>query len=1384
MRLAVGVGDTGRAMSRENVEIVRRFFELASQNDVRDGDWAQLSLLAEDVVFRPISEMAEARECCGGDPLGSVLEGPEEAGPGTHDTGEVRERTPDEMLADDGNAPDLPRSEGFGDYGEVEPQEPPDLLPRTTSGTGGKTTFDYDNEMRLTGITPVVTDSGTPAVSLQRDPLGRITKTTQPLDTGAGRQIVNAFAYDHNGNVRTHQISNQAEGADPDRVQTTFDYDQFDRKIKETSPGESQTDLEQIEFTYDVNDNLTQRKTVGGTRWVATYDPVDRAKSMTNPMGDTDDPLTEELGDADDEITLYTYDTVGNMLTETSPMGRVTTRTYDAANRVKSVDGPLVAPTTYEYDESGNQTKVVEPGADGGDIVTERTFDGRDLKWSETVGTDDPRTTLTEYDPNGNLRRTINPAGVDGTDNDNGTPEPANPWDGGALTTSSTATENATVREYSADNQLTSVHLPYGDPDGEGPEPNESERWRQDFDRNTRGRVEAHKAPYDWSNECPDPPVNNDPGCPSTSTYTYFDTDWIRSMSDPQLTDPDPDRTYSQDVFYNYDARGNQTEWRSPRNQTNRRHVTREFFPNGTLKQRTARESNPAGERSYTYDYDRNHSITRMTDVQKDRTTRVGYDRAERPIIVDEDWGSGRDTAVFYDRDGRTTTRRTDGEVSTELDRSTYSGGKTTSFRYDGAGREDRMWVCTTTPGATCAESRSGRRETRTSYYSGSNFIHTRTKPNDVIETFHFLDDSKLGRMERDEGSNELKNQPYSYDDNGNRTEDERGEHIFNARDQLIEWTRGDNTNDQGSKVCYELNGAGAITRHTDTKDTDPAGQHDCAGDDAVTEYSYRGDRLDLATATRPGHPTGETHYRYDVFGNIWRIEPDDGEEATTFVYDEFGRMTRSRGPEEDADRDYRLDGLDRRDTRTVGSSVYDFAYIGMTEKLSREEVPDGGGREVHSYDYDSGLRRQGKQTRAGDVLRAYRSYAKDANGSVEGLELDSGEFVDGRGETPNYQYDPYGELEDDNGNGNTEDDVGGEEARENPFRFEGFYYDSGIKTYDMQARPYRPDVGRFLTKDRYESAAGDLNLEADPITQNRYAFAGGNPVNRIEWDGHVYSNEGGDVCSQGCEKGHDTSGGHSGSVKSTGTSGSGTLVTDRNSTGGGGAPGVAQSPPTAEPPPPPPPPAAPHPLQGACGPQVGAPPLKKCGASGGSGGGNALLDRLRDGAGFIHDANMAVNPVYPPKQADFWVQVGQGDVKAVGNHLAAGAVGGPRGRAVGAVARGVQTVRALRSKRQQYVDAARAIREAGFARVARGESPEVVARQVVDQRNTLKLISRQDIPRFMQRLAAWRNTKKWGNPIGPTYYQLAVRSRKPPNAIIYGSGKTNPWVNRLFGAK
>ena len=88
--------------------------------------------------------------------------------------------------------------------------------------------------------------------------------------------------------------------------------------------------------------------------------------------------------------------------------------------------------------------------------------------------------------------------------------------------------------------------------------------------------------------------------------------------------------------------------------------------------------------------------------------------------------------------------------------------------------------------------------------------------------------------------------------------------------------------------------------------------------------------------------------------------------------------------------------------------------------------------------------------------------------------------------------------LEDDNG---VIADGYSDETTENPFRFQGFAYDADSRTYDMQARAYQPDLARFTTPDRFEDAVGDFALQADPQTQDRYAFGAGNPINNVALD-------------------------------------------------------------------------------------------------------------------------------------------------------------------------------------------------------------------------------------------------------------------------------------------
>jgi RHS repeat-associated protein len=223
---------------------------------------------------------------------------------------------------------------------------------------------------------------------------------------------------------------------------------------------------------------------------------------------------------------------------------------------------------------------------------------------------------------------------------------------------------------------------------------------------------------------------------------------------------------------------------------------------------------------------------------------------------------------------------------------------------------------------------------------------------------------------------------------------------------------------------------------------------------------------------------------------------------TTRYCYDEFDRLRRQRGPNATTEQKFEYDGLDRRDKSTTVTGGTDatptgFSYLGTSSTLSGETVRAGSTDDAVSVDRDSaGTPLAVTQQLGAAATPSTKTFATDANGNPTGLEDATG----GVARQDRYVYDPYGDLQPQA----TGDPAQSDDARNNPLRFNGFDYDSSVKTYDMQARDYRPDTGRFLQSDRYESSQSDLSLVANPLTQDRYDFAGGNPVDNVEFDGHI----------------------------------------------------------------------------------------------------------------------------------------------------------------------------------------------------------------------------------------------------------------------------------------
>ncbi len=125
------------------------------------------------------------------------------------------------------------------------------------------------------------------------------------------------------------------------------------------------------------------------------------------------------------------------------------------------------------------------------------------------------------------------------------------------------------------------------------------------------------------------------------------------------------------------------------------------------------------------------------------------------------------------------------------------------------------------------------------------------------------------------------------------------------------------------------------------------------------------------------------------------------------------------------------------------------------------------------------------------DRTGAQSYFLYDGLGSVTGI-------TDGNGNLgSSFAYDVFGDIRSGSGGGT-----------ESEFRFTGEQRDPQLQRnfYYLRARYYDPAIGRLVSRDPVEG------LATSPQTQNRYAYAGSDPVNRIDPTGLCHRQLGGDA--------------------------------------------------------------------------------------------------------------------------------------------------------------------------------------------------------------------------------------------------------------------------------
>jgi RHS repeat-associated protein len=196
-----------------------------------------------------------------------------------------------------------------------------------------------------------------------------VTRTYTPATTTItdGRGNLWLYQYDSNGYL--------LQKTAPGNAVTTYTYDPSTLMMSSTTDPDNNT----TSYIYNSQGDLLQTTDALGHVTTYTYDPVfNMMTSMTDPRGRT---------------TTYTIDpTTGNRIQETDPLGQTHKWTYDSHGNVLTDTDKNGNTTTYIYDSSGDLIRITDPLGN----VTTSTYDGVGNKLSRTDA--DSHATQYQYD--------------------------------------------------------------------------------------------------------------------------------------------------------------------------------------------------------------------------------------------------------------------------------------------------------------------------------------------------------------------------------------------------------------------------------------------------------------------------------------------------------------------------------------------------------------------------------------------------------------------------------------------------------------------------------------------------------------------------------------------------------------------------------------------------------------------------------------------------------------------------------------------------------------------------------------------------------------------------------------------------------------------------
>ena len=912
---------------------------------------------------------------------------------------------------------------------------------------GTEISYEYDDKGNVTKVT--YPDGSTLQYSLQEN--GLIQNVTF-MDL-----IVSALTYDSKGyiNSSTDANGNVTEYTHDANGNVTSVSDAIGYSYQATYTEDGRLALlidsnnNHISYTYNERGECISATITNGEKSHTvsmTYDSYGNISSATDNMGNT---------------SLYEYDAKGNLLSVTDATGNKTLYRYSLNGNVEEIEYPDGSKETFEYDEEGNTIKATNR------LGLSRTFAYDKLNRLISTTSPNGKTESYSYDAVGNFLSVTSIYGDVTTYeydrmyrqtkvNSPLTGTTSYAYDQYSMLTSRTDAEGNTVSyEYDPNNNLTKVTYP----DGTG-----------------RSYV------YDARNRL----VKEVDGYGNETRYSYTNSDLLSSVTDA-------DGVSTQ---YSYDYMGNLTEVIDGNH-----HKTTYVYDDAF---RLVEMRNAAGQ-SASYVRDAAGRVLQYTDYAGNITEFL-YDSCGN-ILSEKN--AEKETLFYYHNGVATGASDENGRISYtynelgQLAMQTDANGNTLSFTYDAYGNVTRIEGLSVSENYTYDEfgrlksAKNGQGEGVTYSYDTLSRVKDALYTNGIKITYSYDSCGRVSEQVTAGPDGEiLSSYTYTYGKNGELLTAMEAytldgvvvqtavRYTYSKTGMLLSETHTQAENVLTQTYSYDAAGNRIRKETTVTGDVNRlANQPVSAG---VTTYTYNElNQLITETFTENANAANETvkqtAYTYDAAGNLVKTS---GEKEAEYTYNARNQLIKAKVTENGASKEesygYDVQGVRAWKRNSTGETNYITYTIGGLSYLFAES--NASGELSASYLRGYGL--------VGETLYHKDSeteeeetffYLLDGNGDVRALADDAGSVTD------TYRFDAFGIKLIQTGNTKNPYGYRSEETDE----LTGFVY--------LRARYLNPATGTFISEDTFRGVL------SSPITLNRYAYAGQNPIGNIDPSGHFF---------------------------------------------------------------------------------------------------------------------------------------------------------------------------------------------------------------------------------------------------------------------------------------